>query len=95
MSERKKPHFWLRALVIFIVAVIVIVTVKLVYDNNELLKKVSQLEAELKEEQLKLEELQNKNDTPFDEDYAEDVARDKLGLKKQDEVIYYNDLPNS
>ena len=95
MSERKKPRFWLRALVIFIVAVLVIVTVKLVYDNNELLKKQVQLEADLKEQQLKLEELQKKNDTPFDETYAEGVARDKLGLKKQDEVIYYNDLPNS
>ena len=59
MSERKKPRFWLRALVIFIVAVLVIVTVKLVYDNNELLKKQVQLEADLKEQQLKLEELRN------------------------------------
>ncbi len=38
------------------------------------------------------ERLQNKLDTPFDEEYIIDLAKDKLNYCLPDEIVFYNDL---
>jgi cell division protein FtsB len=52
------------------------------------------LEARVKSVSESIEALQNKLDTPFDNDYIIALAKEKLNYCLPDEVIFYNDLIN-
>ncbi len=93
-STRRKPNFWLRALIIFIIVAFIIITVALTSGTNELLKDKKLKEEKLYEEELKLDELESKYNSEIDDEYIEEVAREN-GYNKQDEVIFYNNLPES
>ncbi len=90
----RKPNFWLRALIIFLIVAFIIATIALTYATNNLLQKKQEIEEKLSEEELKLDELENKYNSEQNDEYIEDVARDH-GYNKQDEVIFYNNLPES
>jgi len=44
--------------------------------------------------QANIDELQNKLDTPFDDEYIIELAKEKLGYCLPDEIIFINDLIN-
>ncbi len=90
----KKPNFWIRAIVIFIIAAFVITVVVLTYATNNLKKEMNEAAEKLYEEKLKLSELEEKYNSEIDDEYIEQVAREH-GYNKQDEVIFYNNLPES
>ena len=41
---------------------------------------------------LRVEELQERLETPLDRDYIIRIARDKMGYALPNEIIFYNDL---
>lgn len=90
----KKPNFLLRAIVIFIIAAFVVTVVILTYATNNLRKELDDASEKLYEEKLKLSELEEKFNSEIDDEYIEKVAREH-GYNKQDEVIFYNNLPES
>ncbi len=94
MSNIKKPNFWLRAMVIFLIAAFIVTIVVLTYATNSLRKEMEEEAEKLYEEQIKLSELEEKFNSEIDDEYIEDVAREH-GYNKQDEVIFYNNLPES
>lgn len=49
---------------------------------------------DIDEIQGKVDELQNKLDTPFDAEYIIALAKEKLGYCLPEEIIFYNDLIN-
>lgn len=92
MNRTKRPNFWIRTVVIFIIVALTIAIVVLTYSTNKLLKEKEEMENKLYEEELKLDELENKFNSELDDKYIEELAREH-GYNKQNEVIFYNNLP--
>lgn len=65
--------------------------VKLQLKNNNINDSAVELQNQIQAEEDKINELQNKIDEPFDEEYVIDIAKDKLNLRLPEEVIFYND----
>ena len=59
---------------------------------NELTKKRDTLKSEVEKEQLELEKLQREVDAEFNDEYIIKIAREELGYRMPDEIIYYNNL---
>lgn len=59
---------------------------------NSLQTEKQRLLEEITKEEARLEELNNKIDAPFDEEYIKSEAKSKLNLVMPDEVIFYNDI---
>ena len=94
MNRTNRPNFWIRTVVIFIIVALTVAIVVLTYSTNKLLQEKEEIENKLYEEQLKLDELENKFNSEVDDKYIEDIAREH-GYNKQNEVIFYNNLPES
>lgn len=94
MNRTNRPNFWIRTVVIFIIVALTVAIVVLTYSTNKLLREKEEIENKLYEEQLKLDELENKFNSEVDDKYIEDIAREH-GYNKQNEVIFYNNLPES
>lgn len=65
--------------------------VRLQLKNNSIKDDVVELEKQIQAEEEINNELKNKIDEPFDEDYIIEIAKDKLNLRLPEEVIFYND----
>ena len=59
---------------------------------NELTKKRDRLRAQVEQEQLELEKLLDEVNAEFDNEYIIKIAREELGYRIPDEIIYYNNL---
>ncbi len=60
--------------------------------HNELTEERDRLNERIEEVQGNIDEIQNKLDTPFDNEYIIALAKEKLGYCLPDEIIFYNDL---
>jgi cell division protein FtsB len=61
---------------------------------NELTRKRDQLKAQVEQEQLELEKLIDEVNADYNDEYIIKIAREELGYRMPDEVIYYNNLNN-
>ena len=66
--------------------------IRMQFEFNELKENKEQVEEQIKNYQLKIDELQAQLDEQFNTDYIMRVARDKLNYRLPDEIIFYNDL---
>lgn len=82
----------LAILLAFLFMIITLVGVQIRYNN--LLEEREKLNERIEDVQGSIDELQNKLNTPFDEDYIIALAKEKLGYCLPDEIIFYNDLIN-
>ena len=73
-------------------AAIIITVFTLVMKYNNLMTKRDALKAQVEKEKIQLEKLQEEADRDFDEEYIKKIAREELGYRMPDEIIYYNDL---
>ena len=76
----------------FIFMIITLVSVQIRYNNLQ--EEQAKLEERIDDVQGDIDELQNKLDTPFDEDYIVALAKEELGYCLPNEIIFYNDLIN-
>ena len=76
----------------FLFMIITLVSIQIRY--NELEEEREKLTERIDDVQGSIDELQNKLDTPFDEEYIIALAKEKLGYCLPDEIIFYNDLIN-
>lgn len=72
--------------------IIVITVLSLSLKYNELIKKRDKLRASVEHEQLQLEKLLEEVNADFDDEYIIKIAREELGYRMPDEIIYYNNL---
>lgn len=70
----------------------VFTVIKLKIEINDLEDRKTELEQKIAVAEEEVAALQNKLDTPFDEEYVAALAKEKLNLVMPDEVIFYNDL---
>lgn len=75
-----------------VIFIIMVLSLSLRY--NELTKKRDQLKAQVEQEQLELEKLIDEVNAEFNDEYIIKIAREELGYRMPDEVIYYNNLNN-
>ena len=73
-------------------AAIIITVFTLVMKYNNLMTKRDALKAQVEKEKIQLEKLQEEAGRDFDEEYIKKIAREELGYRMPDEIIYYNDL---
>lgn len=79
----------------FIIMVFIILTFSsyLVYKYDSLVKyneKIKELEKEISIANQKNEELKSQTDYKNSNEYIEKVARDKLGMVKNNEIVFYD-----
>lgn len=74
--------------------IFVIMVMSLSMQYNSLTKKRDQLKKQVESEQLELEKLLEEVNAEFNDEYIIKIAREELGYRMPDEVIYYNNLNN-
>ncbi len=82
----------LAILLAFLFMIITLVSVQIRYNTLE--EEREKLNERIDDVQGSIDELQNKLNTPFDEEYIIELAKEKLGYCLPDEIIFYNDLIN-
>ena len=75
-----------------VIFVIMVLSLSLKY--NELTKKRDQLKAQVEQEQLELEKLLDEVNAEYNDESIIKIAREELGYRLPDEIIYYNNLNN-
>ncbi len=62
------------------------------FEFNTLKQDKVKVEEQIKEYELKVDELQAKLEEDFDTEYIMRIAREKLNFRLPEEIIFYNDL---
>lgn len=63
-------------------------------EKNDLKEDAAELQTQINELQEYADELQAALDEPFDQEYIEEIAKSKLGLRYPQEVIFYSNATN-
>ncbi len=88
-NKKRKSGFFIIALsVLLLCGIIVYKERDLLNEKNELKKEASEIQAKIEEEERRTEELTAKQAYMQTVRYVEDVAREKLGLVYEDEIIF-------
>ena len=76
----------------FVVMVLLIVLLvqsqNLIHKKQEYTQRKEELQQELKDEEIRAEEIENLKDYVDSAEFIEKIARDKLGLVYEDEIIF-------
>ena len=75
------------AAVTFLVAVVLLVSTMMTFNDRQ--EQIKQLQAQKDALEEKVEQLQDQLDAVMDDDYIASVAHDKLGMFFPDEIIYH------
>ena len=76
-------------LVFFIFGMVTLVSLQL--DQNRKQSEIAALNGQIQEYEDYIAELQASLDAPMDDEYVAEIAREKLGLRYPQEVIFYSD----
>ena len=79
-----------RVVVLVVVVFFGVVFVSLRLQNNELEAKAESLRGQIESVNDSIDELQTTLARPFDDEYVEEIAHDKLGLRYPQEIIFYS-----
>ncbi|MBQ8640852.1 MAG: septum formation initiator family protein [Clostridia bacterium] len=79
----------LAMLVFSVFCFLTVITLQL--ENNSMKEKAEALDTQIQEYQSYINDLQATLDAPMDEDYVADIAREELGLRHPQEVVFYSD----
>ena len=86
-----KRNFFVKTVMLVISLYCFIQSVTLYLDNNSKMDQVLLLNAQIQEYELYIDELQTTLDAPMDDEYVAAIAREKLGLRYPQEVVFYSD----
>ena len=88
MKNKSNIFKTMAVLVFTVVCVYLIVTLN--FEVNEQKKQIRELQVLLEEQQERVGKLKYELDRPFDDEYAIEIARDKLNYHLPGEIIFYN-----
>ena len=95
-NYERKPQAWQNIFVrIASVAVILFLIGSIIRLNakaNDIVEQRDELEKQVNDYAEEVEELEDQLARPYDDEYIKNVAREKLGLRMPDEIIFYNEL---
>lgn len=89
MKPTRNLFVKLAMLVFSVFCFITIITLQL--ENNSMQEKAEALDTRIQAYQTYIDQLQAELNAPMDEDYVADIAREKLGLRHPQEVVFYSD----
>lgn len=89
MRASKNLFLKIAVLIFSVFCFITLLSLKL--KNNSLQDTADNLNRQVLEYTEYINELQATLDAPMDEDYVAEIARDKLGLRHPQEVVFYSD----
>ena len=85
-------NFFTKVLIILIMFVIIIAIVDIQVKMSELNNQKNELQIEIDKTSDKVEEIKIKLKTPFDEQYMEKLAREKLKYRSPSDILFTNDM---
>ena len=88
----KNSNFFVKLTVAVFVIFSVITIFRMQMKLNTLKQTKETAMKQLNTYSLRVEELQERLETPLDRDYIIRIARDKMGYALPNEIIFYNDL---
>ncbi|MDY5846342.1 MAG: septum formation initiator family protein [Bariatricus sp.] len=88
LQSHKRSVLAISGIIIMLSAVIVIHGMTLQSRNKEYMAQEAELMAQLEDEQERSEEIDELKDYVGTDEYIEDVAKEKLGLIKQNEILF-------
>ncbi len=89
MRQTRNLFIKMAMLVFSVFCFITIITLQL--ENNSKLEQAEVLDTRIQAYYTYIDELQATLDAPMDEEYVADIAREKLGLRYPQEVVFYSD----
>lgn len=75
---------------IFVVLIVSVVNMQ--YQLRDLKEKKAEMEEQIKDVEDNIQEINIRLETPLTDDYIERIAKEKLGYRKANEIIFYNDI---
>ena len=92
MFEKKKLSLFAKVALLAFFAFCAITVVSQYLSMHDLEKTEAELQRQQQILQEDIDRIQDQLDRPFDEEYIQKVAREKLGYHLPQEIIFYNDL---
>ena len=94
MKRKYNTNFIVRLAVAVMFVMLVFAVINVQMKLNDLKKNRQALEEQIEEVKDIIDEVTVRLNAPMDDEYIERVARDELGLRREGEIIFYNDLAN-
>ena len=92
MSSRQQTNFFIKVIMLAIVGVVIVAIVDMQVKMNKLANQRKELQVEIDRASDRVEEIKVKLKTPFDEDYMERLAREKLNYRNPNDIVFTNDI---
>lgn len=92
MAERHQTNIIIKFLIILIIVIIVFAIIDMQVKLNDLDKQKAELQNDIDNTSDKVEELLIRLSTPFDEEYMEKLAREKLNYRYPGDILFINDV---
>lgn len=93
--KRKRVSPVVKIAVICILLVFVVISIKMNIDINDKKSELNIINEELRKRELEIQKTESEIDTfVLNEDTIKKIAREKLGLRENDTIIFENSQPN-
>lgn len=89
MNSLAKNTF-MRIIILAVVLCFTAVFIAVRLEQNDLEGEAARLAAQIDSAKEEINELQAEIDRPFDDEYVAKIAREKLGLRYPQEIVFYN-----
>lgn len=87
-----KMNFFVKAAILTFICFCLISIINFQFELNELKKSNASLINKIENYNDNIEQITEQLALPYDNEYIERVARDKLNYRMPDEIIFFNDL---
>lgn len=88
MQRHKRSMLAVSSVIVMLMVVVSVNSVTLRAQEQEYQTQISDLEAQIEEEKTRTEEIDDLEEYVGTDEYVEDVAKDKLGLIHENEIIF-------
>ena len=88
MQQHKRSMLGISAVIMLLVMVVSVSSISLQARNKEYIAQEKELEASIREEKDRAEEISELEDYVGTDEYIEQTAKDKLGLVHENEIIF-------
>ncbi len=89
---KKRSNIFVKSAVLIFIVFCSVTIIKMQFEFNNLKQDKAEVESQIKNYELKIDELEARLNEEFDTDYIMRIARDKLNYRLPEEIIFYNDL---
>ena len=95
MTVKMGMTFFMKAVIAFVVAVLLIINIFLIYSTNNLEKEIDDLQEELDTERLETEKLRQRMEKDMTDEQALIEEAKEQGYSDADDIRFEVDLPNA